>query len=61
MNHHVLAQLNSEKKPVKIPEADNSPVTPSEEIVREERRRLDESSEQLRKLEEQLKKRKSTG
>lgn len=59
MKSYLFTKLFSEKKPIKIPEVEDSPITPSEKIVREEIRKLNESSEQLRKLGKEVRKQES--
>jgi hypothetical protein len=55
-----LSQLNTEKKDDKKsePKKDDTPISTSEKLVREDIKKLTENAEELRKLREQIEKKK---
>ena len=58
MNNIFLVQLNkiSDNKPINIPTIDNTRVSASEKLVRKEIDKLNDNTEQLKKLRKQIEK-----
>lgn len=61
MTQTYLSQLNMAKsndKKIVVPKTDDTPVSASERLVKEDIKKLTQNSEEIRKLKEQIEKRK---
>ncbi len=61
MNQIYLSQLNTAKnddKKIVLPDTDDTPISASERLVKEDIRKLAQNSEDIRKLKEQVDKKK---
>lgn len=64
MSNIFLSQLNIAKendKKIVIPKTDEAPVSATEKLVREDIKRLTQNSEEIKKLKEQVEKKKEEG
>lgn len=59
-----LSQLNTDKdggKKIVLPKTDDTPVSASEKLVREDIKKLTDNAEEIKKLKEQVEKKKDEG
>lgn len=64
MSNIFLSQLNIAKendKKIVMPKTDEAPVSATEKLVREDIKRLTQNSEEIKKLKEQVEKKKEEG